>query len=105
MSKPYAPAQIHNPQVANVTVPFVDLKQQYASIKTEVDAAIARVIENTSFILGPEVRAFEAAFAEYAGARACIAVNSGTAALQLALRLISSRSHVGTSAGQIELRA
>lgn len=87
MSKPYAPAsaQIHNPQVANVVVPFVDLKQQYASIKTEVDAAIARVIENTSFILGPEVRAFEAAFAEYVGARACIAVNSGTAALQLAL--------------------
>ena len=87
MSKPYAPsaAQIHNPQVANVTVPFVDLKQQYASIKTEVDAAIARVVENTSFILGPQVRAFEAAFAEYAGARACIGVNSGTAALQLAL--------------------
>jgi dTDP-4-amino-4,6-dideoxygalactose transaminase len=87
MSKPYAPgsAQIHNPQVANVSVPFVDLKQQYTSIKSEVDAAIARVIENTSFILGPEVRAFEAAFAEYVGARACIAVNSGTAALQLAL--------------------
>jgi len=87
MSKPYAPgsAQIHNPQVANVSVPFVDLKQQYASIKSEVDAAIARVIENTSFILGPEVRAFEAAFAEYVDARECIAVNSGTAALQLAL--------------------
>ncbi len=86
MSKPYAPAtQIHNPQPANVIVPFVDLKQQYASIKTEVDAAIARVIENTSFILGPEVRAFEASFAEYVGARSCIAVNSGTAALQLAL--------------------
>jgi len=87
MSKPYAPtsAQIHNPQPANVAVPFVDLKQQYASIKTEVDAAIARVIENTSFILGPEVRAFEQAFAEYVGARACIAVNSGTAALQLTL--------------------
>jgi dTDP-4-amino-4,6-dideoxygalactose transaminase len=87
MSKPYAPAsaQIHNPQPANVAVPFVDLKQQYAAIKTEVDAAIARVIENTSFILGPEVRAFEKAFAEYVGAGACIAVNSGTAALQLAL--------------------
>src|SRR5215510_4181249 len=87
MSKPYAPssAQIHNPQVANVTVPFVDLKQQYTSIKSEVDAAIARVIENTSFILGPQVRAFEAAFAEYTGGRACIAVNSGTAALQLSL--------------------
>ena len=87
MSKPYAPisTQIHNPQPANVTVPFVDLKQQYASIKEDVDAAIARVIENTSFILGPEVRAFEASFAGYVGARACIGVNSGTAALQLAL--------------------
>lgn len=87
MSKPYAPisTQIHNPQPANVTVPFVDLKQQYASIRKDVDAAIARVIENTSFILGPEVRAFEASFAEYVGAGACIGVNSGTAALQLAL--------------------
>ncbi|HEY8204323.1 MAG TPA: DegT/DnrJ/EryC1/StrS family aminotransferase [Pyrinomonadaceae bacterium] len=87
MSKPYAPdsVQIHNPQPANLTVPFVDLKAQYRSIKTEVDAAIARVVENTSFIMGPEVRAFEAAFAEYVGARACIALNSGTAALQLAL--------------------
>jgi dTDP-4-amino-4,6-dideoxygalactose transaminase len=87
MSKAYAAnsTQIHNPQPANVTVPFVDLKQQYASIKTEVDAAIARVIENTSFILGPEVRAFEKAFAEYVGAETCVAVNSGTAALQLAL--------------------
>ena len=87
MSKPYAPdsVQIHNPQPANLTVPFVDLKLQYRSIKTEIDAAIARVVENTSFILGSEVRAFEAAFAAYVGARACIAVNSGTAALQLAL--------------------
>jgi dTDP-4-amino-4,6-dideoxygalactose transaminase len=87
MSKAYAvnTTQIHNPQPANVTVPFVDLKQQYASIKTDVDAAIARVIENTSFILGPEVRALEKAFAEYVGAGACVAVNSGTAALQLAL--------------------
>ena len=46
MSKPYAPgsAQIHNPQVANVSVPFVDLKQQYTSIKSEVDAAIANLL-------------------------------------------------------------
>ena len=71
--------------MSNVVVPLVDLKQQYASLKAEVDAAIAGVIENTSFILGPQVRAFEAAFAEYVGARACIGLNSGTAALQLAL--------------------
>jgi dTDP-4-amino-4,6-dideoxygalactose transaminase len=66
-------------------VPFVDLKAQYQSIKAEVDAAVAGVIERTTFILGPEVRSFEAAFAEYVGASSCIAVNSGTAAIQLAL--------------------
>lgn len=80
-----APVQIHNPQAKNLTVPFVDLKAQYASIKSEVDAAIARVLENTAFILGPQVAAFENAFAEYVGAGFCIGVNSGTAALQLAL--------------------
>jgi dTDP-4-amino-4,6-dideoxygalactose transaminase len=95
MSKPYAPdsneihgsqaGSIHNPQPANVSVPFVDLKAQYATIKNEVDAAIARVVENTSFIMGAQVAAFEKAFAEYLDARFCIGVNSGTAALQLAL--------------------
>lgn len=66
-------------------VPFVDLKAQYASIKAEIEVAIARVFENTSFVLGREVEAFEAAFAEYVGARFCIGVNSGTAAIQLAV--------------------
>lgn len=66
-------------------IPFVNLKAQYQSIKPEIDAAIARVIESASFILGPEVESFESAFAQYVGARFCIGVNSGTAALQLAL--------------------
>jgi dTDP-4-amino-4,6-dideoxygalactose transaminase len=66
-------------------IPFVDLQAQYKSIKSEVDKAIARVLDNTSFILGREVEAFEAAFAEYVGARFCVGVNSGTAAIQLAL--------------------
>jgi dTDP-4-amino-4,6-dideoxygalactose transaminase len=89
MSKPYAPDsnQIRNPQsaVANTSVPFVDLKAQYQTIKPEIDAAIAGVIENTNFILGPQVAAFEKAFAEYVGSAFCVGVNSGTAALQLAL--------------------
>ncbi|MGZ8848358.1 MAG: DegT/DnrJ/EryC1/StrS family aminotransferase [Pyrinomonadaceae bacterium] len=72
-------------EVSNVSVPFVDLKAQYQSIKTEVDAAIARVIENTAFIQGREVAAFETAFANYVSANFCVAVNSGTAAIQLAL--------------------
>src|SRR6185436_870346 len=86
MSKPFAPTS-SNPQPArgNPTVPFVDLKAQYQSIKSDVDAAIASVIENMTFIMGPQVAAFEKSFAEYVGAGHCVGVNSGTAALQLAL--------------------
>ena len=89
MSKPYAPDsnQIGKAQseIGSSIIPFVDLKAQYASIRPEVDAAMARVVENTAFIMGPQVAAFEKAFAEYLDARFCIGVNSGTAALQLAL--------------------
>jgi dTDP-4-amino-4,6-dideoxygalactose transaminase len=66
-------------------VPFVDLKRQYASIKAEVDAAIQRVLNNTSFIGGEEVSSFEKAFAEYCSARHAVGVASGTSALYLAL--------------------
>ncbi|HKP71742.1 MAG TPA: DegT/DnrJ/EryC1/StrS family aminotransferase [Pyrinomonadaceae bacterium] len=65
-------------------IPFVDLQAQYRSIKAEVDEAIARVVESAAFVLGREVEAFEAAFADYVGARFCVGVNSGTAAIQLA---------------------
>lgn len=68
-----------------MTVPFVDLRAQYLSIKEEIDEAVARVIDDTSFILGREVEAFEAAFADYVGTRFCVGVNSGTAAVQVAL--------------------
>jgi dTDP-4-amino-4,6-dideoxygalactose transaminase len=67
-------------------VPFVDLQAQYRSIKAEVDAAIQRVLDTSAFILGREVEAFEGAFAEYVGARECVGVSNGTAAIQLALQ-------------------
>ncbi len=67
------------------TVPLVDLKAQYATIKAEVDEAIQRVLTNTSFILGEEVLAFERAFAAYVGAPEAVGMASGTAALQLSL--------------------
>lgn len=70
------------------TIPLVDLKAQYAALKPEIDAAIARVIANASFILGPEVRAFEAAFAAYCQAEHAVGVSSGTAALELTLRAL-----------------
>jgi dTDP-4-amino-4,6-dideoxygalactose transaminase len=66
-------------------IPLVDLKAQYHSIKTEIDAAILRVLENASFILGSDVAAFEEEFAAYSGAAFGIGVNSGTSALHLAL--------------------
>lgn len=68
-----------------MSVPFVDLQAQYRSIKTEVDAAIQRVLDTSAFILGREVEAFERAFAEYVGAEFCVGVSNGTAAIQLAL--------------------
>src|SRR6202167_2110202 len=71
--------------MANIRVPYLDLKAQYQSIKPEIDAAIARVLESCQFVLGPEVTSFEQEFATYCGAAECIALNSGTSALHLAL--------------------
>ena len=64
---------------------MVDLKAQYSTIKTEIDAAIQRVVSSTSFIMGPEVTGFEQAFSPMAGASYSVGVASGTAALHLAL--------------------
>lgn len=66
-------------------IPFLDLKAQYKEIKPQVDAAVARVIESAQFVLGPEVAAFEERFAAYCGVQHCVALNSGTSALHLAL--------------------
>ncbi|MBA4392206.1 MAG: erythromycin biosynthesis sensory transduction protein eryC1 [Desulfobacca sp.] len=66
-------------------IPFVDLKVQYFSLKEEIDAAIARVLEKSQFILGDEVAAFEEEYAAYCQTRYAIGVNSGTSALHLAL--------------------
>ena len=71
--------------MANVKVPYLDLKAQYQSIKPEIDAAIARVLDSCQFVLGSEVAAFEQDFAAYSGTTECIALNSGTSALHLAL--------------------
>jgi dTDP-4-amino-4,6-dideoxygalactose transaminase len=66
-------------------VPFVDLKQQYLSIKDEVLPAVEKVFESTQFVLGKEVAAFEEEFANYCGVQHAIGVNNGTSALHLAL--------------------
>lgn len=66
-------------------VPFMDLKLQYAAIKTEVLPAIADVLDSSHFVLGKEVAAFEEEFAAFSGTQHGVAVNTGTSALHLAL--------------------
>lgn len=68
-----------------IKVPYLDLRAQYQSIKDEIDAAIANVLENCQFVLGTDVAEFEREFAAYCGAAECIALNSGTSALHLAM--------------------
>ncbi len=69
-------------------VKFVDLSRQYKSIRSEVDAAMARVVEHGDFVLGDDVQRFEEEFAEYCQARYAVGVDSGTSALELALRAL-----------------
>jgi len=66
-------------------IPMTDLKVQYRALKGELDAALADVLENTAFILGPAVERFEQAFAAYHGVEHCVGVSNGTDALKLAL--------------------
>lgn len=66
-------------------IPFVDLKAQYQSIKSEIDAAVIGVFESTQFVLGTAVAAFEKSFASYCTVEHAVGVNSGTSALHLAL--------------------
>ena len=67
-------------------VSMIDLHRIYEDIKGDIDKAIQRVIENSAFILGGEVRSFEKAFASFVGARHAIGVGNGTDAITLALR-------------------
>ncbi len=69
-----------------MTIPFLDLKAQYLSLKEEVRPAIDAVIESTAFTSGPFVEEFEKNFAEYCGVQHCIAVGNGTSAIELILR-------------------
>jgi dTDP-4-amino-4,6-dideoxygalactose transaminase len=76
---------MESPRKNNAMIPFLDLKAQYHQIKPEIDAAVSRVLDSGQFILGPEVAAFEERFAAYCGVKHCVALNSGTSALHLAL--------------------
>ena len=66
-------------------VPFLDLQAEYAELKDEILPALDRVCRRAAFVLGEEVEAFEKEFAEYCGAKHCVGLSSGTAALHLGL--------------------
>ncbi len=68
-----------------MSLPFIDLKAQYAALKTTIDARIQRVLDHGQYIMGPEVQELEAALAAYAGTKHCITVASGTEALLIAM--------------------
>ena len=72
---------IHN----NQSIPLVDLKKQYQSIKTEIDEAIQRVLDSQQFILGSEVSEFEKEISAYCNVKYAIGVSSGSDALLVAL--------------------
>jgi dTDP-4-amino-4,6-dideoxygalactose transaminase len=69
-------------------IPIVDLHKQYLSIKNDIDSAISRVISNTSFIGGEEVKAFEKEYASYFGVNHCISCANGTDSLEILLKAI-----------------
>ncbi len=66
-------------------IPMVDLKGQYQTLKDEIQAALAETFDNSHFILGPNVQAFEKEAADYLGVKHAISCASGTDALHLAL--------------------
>ena len=66
-------------------IPFIDLRPQNDTLRREIEAALRRVLDSGAYALGPEVAAFENEFAAYCGVPFAVALNSGTAALHLAL--------------------
>jgi len=82
---PNGMAQQHSIQGKSMIVPYSDLKAQYTTLREDVLAALDRIGSKAAFILGEEVQEFEREFAAYCGVKHCVAVNSGTSALHLAL--------------------
>jgi len=69
-------------------VPYLDLGPQLKMVEPEIQDAIARVLSSAIFVLGPEVEAFEKEFATYIQVSHAVAVNNGTSALHLALKVL-----------------
>lgn len=69
-------------------VPFLDLTAPYTELSVEIDEAVGRVLRSGRYLLGPELASFEDAFARYCNRPHCVAVGSGSDAIELTLRAI-----------------
>ena len=89
-----------------MSIPLLDLGAAYSELKAEIDAAVARVLQSGWYIGGPEVTAFEQAFAAYCEASHCVGIGNGLDALHLSLRamdvgpgdevILASNSYIAT---------
>ena len=68
---------------------FIDLQTQYQKHKTQIDAAISRVLNHGQYLMGPEIETLEGRLADYVGAKHCISMSSGTTALHIALMALN----------------
>jgi dTDP-4-amino-4,6-dideoxygalactose transaminase len=82
---PNVPIPSVSPLTVGARFPFLDLKAQFATIRTEINAAVLKVLESQQFILGPEVESMESALRQYVGAKFAIGCASGSDALLLSL--------------------
>jgi dTDP-4-amino-4,6-dideoxygalactose transaminase len=73
----------------NEAIPYLDLPAQLRPLRKELDAVIAKTLDNCSFCLGPDVAQFEKDFAKYCDAKHALGFNSGTSALHIALMLLN----------------
>jgi dTDP-4-amino-4,6-dideoxygalactose transaminase len=84
-ASPPAVPRMTDAVAAPPAVPFLDLRAPYQELRTEMDAAIGRVLESGWYLLGEPLREFEQAYAAYVGARHCVGVANGLDALRLGL--------------------
>ena len=67
---------------------FIDLKAQYAHLKDKIDKNIEKVLNDSHYIMGEEVKELEEKLAKYVGRKYCVTCGNGTDALTLAMRVL-----------------
>lgn len=72
-----------------MSIPFIDLKQQYQALQSQIQIRINAVLEHGQYIMGPEVKELEVALADYTRSKYCITVASGTEALLISLMALN----------------